>query len=199
MYVYKPAEITEQTEYDRMYTTAMHVANLGIAHGVIERFGNKSTTPQSPWLHATGNYGDSLVKVESSAGTFTTTIVSTRNPNFWPPKEFADLGGRLAPLFIRDQIKLQSDAMSVRSKIYPPLRQILGILLLNQPLSSGFMMGYPTIDHDAPQATLTLQETAGASDLRPASLESVTGLYAERSSALRRWVRVKLPDACVEV
>ena len=173
---------------DDIYTQAMHTANSRAVDGILTDFGGMESEAEiTPWLKAGGPHGETLVKVEAEGEKSTITMVSTRT------EEHQDtIYWRLKPHFVKDIIQLDKESIGIKSKIYLPVHQMIGIVLLNQPVSAGLMMGYPSLRMQPPvQASSEIQET------RPEALatrDTMSGLFAERQFALKHWLRIDLPD-----
>jgi hypothetical protein len=182
-------EATGEEHPDDIYTPAMHTVNLKMADLALTQFGARSELSEStPWLKADSPHGDSLIRVDSNGVQSRITLVTTRTG-----REYGLFFSGLKPHFVKDIIDLKNEEMQLKSKIYLPIHQHIGILF-NQPVSAGMMMGYPTIQGRPREASITIQETKPT---EPATLENVSGLFTDRPIALKHRVKVVLPTKII--
>lgn len=173
---------------DDIYTPAMHAATSHAAALILQNFSSpEDTVCTTPWLRADGPHGESLVRVEAKSERLQVTTVSTRTG-----EEYGQFYGGLLPHFIKDIVKLEDETMAIKTKIYLPVHQTIGIILFNQPVSGGMMMGYPSLATQPPVQTCSeIQETE---PIEPATRSNMSGLFTERPFALKHWLRVDLPE-----
>lgn len=178
---YIPREPSADVHPQDVYTPEMHDVNLDLVRDYMAVWGAETGDDKlaTPWLMT--DHG--LARMQSNGDSFRGDFVETRKQGFY----------NLASHFVKHTVELDTKGIDGKSKLYPPIHQMLGILFMNQPISGGMMMGYPTIRYNPRGASNVL--TAHLHDPEtqvPAKREDLSGLFVDRPIALRRWVGVKL-------
>lgn len=197
MITHMPTNESPNIHPDDVYTLSMHADNVEAVdrlvsiHGIIT-----DQAAITPWLMGVGEYGTTLLRASATDNALGIDVVSARiKLEHDAPNPFMHYTDLIGSHFVKDTVKLEADALHASSKIYPRLRTALGIMFLNQPISAGFMMGYPTSDGEPQRLTKEICSAVyPINALRAASQANLPAdsLYAQRPNLLKRWVKLDL-------
>lgn len=178
-----PAEPSEKTHPQDIYTQELHTQNLELVRNSLDVFGGLvEEEVATPWLKSPSG----LVRTQEKEFHYEVQVVETRDDGFFG----------LPRHFVKHTIKLDEQGIHEKSntKLYMRVRQHLGVILMNRPISAGMMLGYPSIWLNPQYTSKVLVEHLGnAEALTPATRRMLSGLYISRSQVLKHWVGVKLP------
>jgi hypothetical protein len=167
------------TANENAYTLEAHEANIALLHdfGTIHGSGDEPIVV-TPWMIT----NDGLARVANTQGAYRADLVEAIDSGFYD----------LAAHFVKYTVEVDANGTDIKTKLYQPIHQMLGIILINQPISAGRMAGYP-VERSAKDVNRVLaNHLQNPTEATVAKRHNMHGLFAARSMTLRHWVGVKL-------
>jgi hypothetical protein len=179
---YTPALPNEDVHPDEVYTSEMHEANDRLLANYAGTLGVESHSGViTPWMMT--DKGVARVQVADDA--YKAQIVETKPPGYFG----------LAAHDVKHAVELgpKGLAKKTHTKVYLPVHQHLGILFMNQPISAGMMMGYPTLDYNPQGVSKALKaHLHNPEDQIIADRTSLSRLLARNAWMIRNWLSIKI-------
>jgi hypothetical protein len=178
---YVPREVSADIHPQDVYTPEMHEVNLELVRDYMSAWGTEldGDKQATPWLMT--DHG--LARLQSSGESYRGDFVETRQKGYYA----------LAAHFVKHTVEIDPVGLEGKSKIYPPIHQFLSVIFMNQPISPGMLMGYPTVRYNPRAASDTLTaHLHNPEQQTEVKQEDLSGLFVQRPIALRHWVRVKV-------